>query len=102
MRDPILNLLGLITKAGKLVNGEERTVEAIRNKKAKVVFIAEDAGTSTFKKITDKAAFYEVYLIKNYNKRELSIATGSENRVVLAVTDKGFANKCIDLFEKGK
>lgn len=102
MRDPILNLLGLITKAGKLVNGEERTLEAIRSNKAKVVFIAGDAGASTFKKVSDKAAYYEVYLIKKYNKRELSIATGSGNRVVLAVTDKGFADKCIDLFEKGK
>src|SRR5699024_11137677 len=125
MKDPILNLLGLITKAGKLVNGEERTVEAIRNKNAKVVFIAEDAGASTFKKVTDKAAYYEVYLIKKYNKRELRIATGRENSViqdikkknnkkqmrkakgrknivVLAVTDKYFANKYIELIEKGK
>ncbi len=102
MNDRILNLLGLIVKANKLVNGEERTLEAIRNNTAKVVFLASDAGKSTAKRISDKARYYDVPLIDKYDKNELSAATGSQNRVVLAITDKGFANKCINLLEKGK
>jgi ribosomal protein L7Ae-like RNA K-turn-binding protein len=102
MNDRILNMLGLIVKANKLVNGEERTLEATRNNNAKVIFLASDAGRSTAKRVSDKARYYNVPLIDKYNKNELSAATGSENRVVLAVTDKGFANKCIDLLEKGK
>lgn len=102
MRDPLLNLLGLIIRAGKMQNGEEKTLDAIKNKQAKVVFLANDAGASTSKKIKDKSKFYNVQVIDKYTKEELSIATGSLNRVVLAVVDKGFGNKCLELLEKGK
>lgn len=102
MNDKILNLLGLITKANKLAAGEERTIEAVRKNTAELVLLSADAGRSTAKRITDKAKYYDVYVIDTFNTKELSMATGSENRVVLAVTDKGFAKKCIDLFEKGK
>lgn len=83
-------------------NGEEKSLEAIKTGQASVVFLAEDAGDRTRKRITDKAKFYKVQVIDKYTNEELSSATGSENRVVLAVVDKGFGKKCLELAEKGK
>lgn len=102
MRDPLLNLLGLIKRAGKMQNGEEKSLEAIKRNQVSVVFLANDAGMSTSKRIKDKSKFYKVQVIDKYTKEELSNATGSENRVVLAVIDKGFGKKCLELAEKGK
>lgn len=101
MTDRLLNLLGLIVRAHKMLPGEEKTLDAIRNNKASVVFLANDAGVNTTKRIRNKAKFYKVQVIDRYTKDELSMATGSQNRVVLAVTDKGFGRKCIELVRKG-
>ncbi|MFD2829733.1 L7Ae/L30e/S12e/Gadd45 family ribosomal protein [Corticicoccus populi] len=102
MTDPLLNLLGLIKRAGKMQNGEEKTLDAIKRQQASVIFLASDAGTSTTKKIKDKSKFYKVQVIDQYTKEELSSATGAGNRVVLAVVDKGFGKKCLELAGKGK
>ena len=38
MREKVLNLLGLATRAGLLVSGEDIVIDAMRKKKAKIVF----------------------------------------------------------------
>ena len=43
MNQQLLNLLGLATKAGCLVSGEDIVLDAIRKKQAKIVFIANDS-----------------------------------------------------------
>ena len=37
MRQKILNLLGLATRAGLLVSGEDTVIDAIQRKKAKII-----------------------------------------------------------------
>lgn len=98
----VMSLIGLSKRAGKLVPGEAQTLDAIRSKKAKLVFIANDAGVNTTKRINDKAKYYSVPIIDMYSKDELSIATGDCNRIVCAVTDLGFSKKMLELIEKGQ
>ncbi|HIW38085.1 MAG TPA: ribosomal L7Ae/L30e/S12e/Gadd45 family protein [Candidatus Jeotgalicoccus stercoravium] len=97
MNDKILNYLGLATSAGKTVNGEEKTLEAVKSNKARLVFLAKDAGNSTTKRMNDKCQTYQVTIIDKYTNAELSQATGTFNRVTLAITDKGFANAIKEL-----
>lgn len=97
MNDKILNYIGLATGAGKTVTGEEKTLEAIKTGKTKVVLLAANAGKSTRKRIEDKCATYDVTLIDKYTNEELSHATGTYNRVVMAISDKGFARKIKEL-----
>ena len=54
MNDPVLRMLGLARRAGKLAFGDELVREACMEKKARCVMAASDAGESTAK----KAAFY--------------------------------------------
>ena len=49
--DKTLQLLSLVRKANKLITGEEFVTDAIRNKKVFLVFLANDAGVNTTKKI---------------------------------------------------
>lgn len=89
----LLNLLGLATRAKKIVTGEEFVVDGIRSGEVKFVFLANDAGVNTTKKITDKSNFYEVELNNMFNTNELSSAIGKQNRKVIGVKDIGFAKK---------
>ena len=89
----VLQLLGLAFRAKKVISGEDFCVEAIRKGEAKYLFLASDAGVNTTKKITDKANFYKVVVDNRFTSSELSSAIGKNNRMVVAITDSGFAKK---------
>lgn len=89
-------MLGLAMRAGKLVTGEEMTVDKIRTQKVKLALVAEDAGKNTKKKVKDKSAFYQVPFVDCFHSSEMSQAIGRE-RIVIGVLDNGFANKIEEL-----
>ena len=43
-KQKISNFLGLAQRAGRIISGEELVVKAIQDGKAKMVFLAHDAG----------------------------------------------------------
>lgn len=88
----MLSTLGLTQRGGSITSGEEMVLDAIRKQRTKLVFLASDAGDSTAKRISDKAAFYSVPLIRSFTSLELSHAIGKNNRKVLAVTDPKLAS----------
>ncbi|XID96097.1 YlxQ family RNA-binding protein [Paenibacillaceae bacterium WGS1546] len=92
MGNKALSRLGLATRAGKLVSGEEVVMKAIRSGDAKLVLLAEDASDNTRKKIQDKCNSYRVPLLVGFTRFELGAAVGKPERVLFAVTDRGFAD----------
>jgi ribosomal protein L7Ae-like RNA K-turn-binding protein len=88
----VLSRLGLATRAGKLVSGEEVVLKAVRSGEAKLVILAGDASDNTVKKITDKCNSYKVPLLIGFTRYELGSAVGKPERVLFAVTDRGFAD----------
>ena len=86
-------------RANKLISGEGFCVDAIRNHEAYVILLASDAGINTTKKIIDKANFYQVKVINCFTSSELSKAIGKNNRMVIGVTDPGFAKKIKEIGE---
>lgn len=50
MANKALSRLGLATRAGKLISGEEIVLKAIRSGEAKLVLLAGDASDNTRKK----------------------------------------------------
>ena len=51
--DKIFNLIGLATRARKIISGEE-LMDAIRKKKVSLVIVASDASENTRKRYSDK------------------------------------------------
>jgi len=96
----VLQGLGLCKRANKLVSGEELVLAKIKTKKASLVFLASDAGVNTTKRITDKSLFYGVLVINDFNTVELNTAIGTENRKVLAITNKSFSKMILEQLEK--
>ena len=93
----IFQLLGMATRARMIVTGEELAIREVRTGKAHLVIVSNDASTNTMKKITDKCTFFNVEKHVFGNREELGHAIGKESRVVLAITDAGFAGKLSEL-----
>ena len=53
MKNKVLTLIGFAKKCGKAFSGEEITLEKIKSKKAKIVFIASDASGNTAKRFSE-------------------------------------------------
>ena len=89
MKQKILNLLGLATRAGKIVSGEDIVIDTMRKKKAKIVFLGSDASESTLDKFQKKCFYYNVELNTMFTSEQLSNSIG-KTRMVLAIIDLGF------------
>lgn len=86
-----LSRLGLAMRAGKVVTGDEIVLKAIRSSEAKLVILAGDASGNTQKKFRDKCETYNIPLVIGFDRESLGTSIGKPQRVVLAITDQGFA-----------
>lgn len=87
----VFSHLGLAQRAGKLVTGDDIVLKAVRNKQAQLVFVAGDASDNTKKKFRDKCQTYHVPLVIGFTRDEIGECIGKLDRVIVAVTDQGFA-----------
>lgn len=90
--DPILHLLGLARKAGRLELGEEPVGAACRARQAKLVLVAGDAAANSCRRAAHFGEAGNVlWLSLPQTKEELGSALGRNSVAMLAVTDIGFA-----------
>ena len=95
--DPVLRMLGLARRAGKLAYGDELVREACFDHKTRCVFIAGDAGANAAK----KAAFYAdkanvPCVTLPHGKLELGNAIGKAGCAMCAVADIGMAAAAVN------
>lgn len=88
--DRVLSLIGLATKAGKVVSGEFSTERAVKSKKAYMVIVAGDASENTKKNFRNMCEYHKVPMLVYGTKETLGRAMGKEMRASLALTDTGF------------
>lgn len=100
MSQKLYQLLGLAARARKVITGEELVIKEVRNNRAKLVILATDASKNTSKKIQDKCTFYNVEYHSFGDRYQLGHAIGKESRVVIAITDSGFAKKMSSLLNE--
>lgn len=99
-KEKILQILGLATRARMTISGEGMAVAEVRSSNAKLVILSEDASANTSKKLHDKCNSYDVDLRVFGTRFELGHAIGKTERVVVAVTDQGFAKKLLSLIDE--
>lgn len=87
----IYGFLGLCMKAGKIIGGEERVIEAVRDGNAVIVLVAEDISDNSRKLYTNKCSFYKTQIVTFGNCEGLGKCTGKIKRAALAITDEGLA-----------
>ncbi len=84
-------MIGIARKAGKIAGGEFAAEKAVKENRACLLILSEDASDNTVKKFTDMASARHVRVIRFLPKAELGRAVGTGERSCLAVTDEGLA-----------
>ncbi len=99
INNKIFSMLGLATKSRNIVSGEFSTEKVIKEGKAFLVIVAEDASDNTKKMFRNSCEFYKVPYFVFATKVELGHCMGKEFRASLALTDAGFAKTIIKHLE---
>ena len=84
-------MIGMATKAGKVVSGEFSTEKAVKTGMAWLVIVSEAASENTKKMFRNMCTFYKVPMYVYGTKEDLGHCIGKEFRASLAVTEEGFA-----------
>lgn len=88
----VFSLLGIATKSRNIASGEFLTEKAVKEHRAALVLVAEDASDNTRKMFGNMCDYHKVPIYFFGSKDELGHAMGKEFRASLAVLDKGLAD----------
>ncbi len=97
--DNVLGMIGLAKRAGKVVTGAEICEAHVKKGKAHLVIIAKDISENGKKAMSDCCNFYKVRYIEYGTKSDLGKFTGSDERAVVAISDRGFAKTILDKYQ---
>ena len=92
----VLSQLGIAMKAGKLVSGEFMVEKAIKEDKASLVLVTEDASDNTKKHFTDMCNYRNIPILFFGMKEQIGTCIGKQMRASIAITDPGFAKGIIE------
>lgn len=96
MTEHILSMLGLALKAGRVEVGEEPAGAAARAKKARVIFVAQDAAPSSVRRAQSFARTGSTLCVTlPAGKDTLGSSLGRTSVAMCAVTDIGFAESLV-------
>ena len=96
MTEHILSMLGLALKAGRVEAGEEPVGAAARAKKARVIFVAQDAAPSSMRRAQSFARTGSTLCVTlPADKDALGRSLGRSSVAMCAVTDIGFAESLV-------
>lgn len=91
-------MMGLARRAGKLTFGFDAVLEDIAAGKAKAAFLSSDASARTAGGVKEKCAARGVRLAAlPLSKTALGRAIGRDDVAVVAITDRSFADRLIEL-----
>ncbi len=99
MTNRIYSFMGLATKAGKLLSGEEACDKAVKSGKAKLVIVAGDASENTKKKFIDMCKYRGIDIRVFGEKDSIGRYTGKDVRSVVAILDWGFAGRLMEMID---
>ena len=94
--DKVLSMLGIAAKSHSVASGEFSTEKAVKEGKAYLGLVAEDASANTKKMFRNMTDFYGVPMYEYGDKETLGHFIGKEFRASLAVTNEGLAHSIED------
>lgn len=94
MNNPILSLLGIARKAGKLSLGTESAKSALQKNKSNLILLAADISNKTEKELRFLSNGKTPLIRLPFNTFQISNAVGTKTGII-SVDDSGFA-KAID------
>lgn len=92
MINKVNGLLGISSKAGKVLSGTDVVLDAISKKKVNLVIVAEDASEKTIKNMKYYCEKENIEIIIYGNIYDNSKSIGKQNRAVIGINDKNLAD----------
>ena len=89
----ILGLIGLATRAGGIAFGADSVESEIKQKKVKLIILAEDASDRTKDKFKELGEKYKVPTIVVSTIEELSKTIGKKNKAIIGIKNINLANE---------
>lgn len=102
MINKVFGLVGLATRAGKVIFGTDACVEAVEKSKIKLIIIAKDASDRTKNKFINLCQSQNIKLIIFGTIDEISSSTGKQNKAVIGLKDINFSNEIIKIIDGGE
>lgn len=98
----LTGMIGLARRAGRLTYGFDAVAQDISAGKAKAALLSEDASQRTAKKIKDIGSRFNVrVVVLPVSKISLGNAIGRDDTAVIAITERAFADKILELADAG-
>ena len=91
MTNKVNGLLGICSKAGKLIVGTEAVIEGINKKNVKLVIIAIDTSEKTIQKIEKICIENKVKVLKYGTIFDNSKAIGKVNKAIIGIKDNNLS-----------
>lgn len=98
----ICGLIGLATKAGKIVAGTDACLQEIEKRKINIIMLANNASERTKNHFKNKCKEANIQIYEGLSMEELSSCTGKSNKAVLGIKDKGFMQAIIKIINGGE
>jgi len=92
LKDRFLGLLGIAMKAGAVSSGEFAAEKSVKGGISKLLILSEDASEGTEKKFRNMCDYYHVPMLIKGSKETNGAALGKDERSVISVNDRGFAD----------
>ncbi len=89
--DRTASYISLAMKAGKAASGEYAAEKSVKEGKACLMILAEDASDNTRKKFTDLCRYYGIPIFTYQTKETLGRMIGKAQRACVAIEDSGLA-----------
>lgn len=98
----LYGIIGLATKAGKLIAGTEACLEGIEKKNIKLILIAQDAAERTKKIVKEKCEKFNVSVYEILTIEEISKSIGKPNKAIIGLKENGFAEATEKIINGGE
>jgi ribosomal protein L7Ae-like RNA K-turn-binding protein len=102
MKDKFLQFLAISKKAGAIVEGYNKSEEAIKANKAKLIILANEASINTKDKFIRICLDNKIVLLEGYSKYDLGKYIGKEEITVLTIIDIKFSERLITIYKEKK
>ncbi|CDA15957.1 MAG TPA: ribosomal L7Ae/L30e/S12e/Gadd45 family protein [Clostridiaceae bacterium] len=100
-KENLLGLLGLSSRAGKVISGTDACIEYINKNKIKLMILAKDASDRTKLKFNQIAESKKIPIYEFGSIDEISKSIGKKNKAIIGITDINFSKEIIKRFDGG-
>ena len=90
-KENLLGLLGLSSRAGKVISGTDACIEYINKNKIKLMILAKDASDRTKLKFNQIAESKKIPIYEFGSIDEISKSIGKKNKAIIGITDINFS-----------